>query len=1400
MSAALLVFVKVFTNVDPDIECYACGPERDMFLMMRGAQSAGVGGLQIALFAAVGNHVGSGAASEAALDEPAEGRSAAASKKREVAEVKLHTDNTRQVFVKMNACPSFFGVDDRTIKFKSVDLIKYDVTSREFEPRVSSKHANRMLLCEMINVDPSPKGGLSLHYYDAVTQCSELAKLGNGPLGIIFVQPKKKVSPTAAQSATTTTTTTANTTVAAKQRLPKEFGISKRLKLLFQKDGFVDGATIPALMITADDAVTIKTQLELKGAIVSISYSRTPAMLDRKDHGGYINQFIGDDDDKPPSVPPPKKATSPVDPKQVQTPRVRRVTGTERRHALDSRFYFDCATSNVVYHYTINERGVGGSSKQQTFQVSQDSGVHQLEVSNLPNLEGGVNELMFYAKKKGMYDSKAVLATFYVWQSSIATTTMKPRKILQTTLSQKFTVGSDSFDVQLADIAGIEVGHRCTISDHIVSETAIVTAVAKDSNPDTVQQGTGGTVTLSSPLENSYDATVTTFECSISPGALSRRAKAGSKMFHQIPNEVSFSSHPAIDSAFAYGCKFIEEREGDEGNRKFYESIASTDAVTSNGFTTESQALYCIYRLGFPDQMPENIENVLSLMDRFRALDSYRNETCTAETWEARFLVNTFQSEFLNEAKEPSDRKTAAGKAARADAAKAGKGVPRCSFVAAMFKHIHLDRALALGLRKFDSLESDAFEFFVPGSEFADEIDMYLQINEAERVNIAPQHDDGEAATTAVYDTLEEAQQAPQEMPRRHVPSMPSESKRKVSGAFEKRRAERLIRKMVQGSRMSSASEWTELIRQLVQGSIMPEASEWTWTELIRQVVRGSIMPEASEWTVVLVLLEDELKDPDSSRSTEEIFKAIPKKIQTPVEERTMDTSMKAISMIRASIKAIPKKIQKQVVRLFYDRIREDIEAAKEAIQKDELEQKPEFSGFYEKHEPKFSFFRNDNVPVGVFYTVDTDLRLHDPPTSPNVPPDALEKKISKWISDKGEKSWTSKSHWQNAWDPTAVDNNLTLILPQMTDFTQMTIPKHKNMHEAAIHHQFYYACNATEEPMKPLLSREEPGKYTFTTVSLVDGLAPSRMVSTKLTIADSIMKLGGKMDSGEERAAKPNTPMMRVLSSLAGDNILEKLGNGKQESLLQKTLKHDEEVVLGFDSGADDDDEETAGFGFALGEFDEEEGVNGFGDLEMESGREATKVSKTLQDEWYKEEAKLTKEHVPQSQQYLRKKKFKRAASKRATAAAGAAPVESAKSALEEVTVVTKARDKPVEKRNVAGRTQHEMKQYLKLLKSNRQSTQLWKPIDADVQTQQSRERAEKHRLKLVEERRVAAEKVRQEEETTERRKREDQEEAERKKARKEQRNREQRERELQAFQNTSEWSDPKSLVNYLV
>ena len=63
--------------------------------------------------------------------------------------------------------------------------------------------------------------------------------------------------------------------------------------------------------------------------------------------------------------------------------------------------------------------------------------------------------------------------------------------------------------------------------------------------------------------------------------------------------------------------------------------------------------------------------------------------------------------------------------------------------------------------------------------------------------------------------------------------------------------------------------------------------------KLIRQLAQGSNMSEASNWTEVVLLLEDEMKDPGGSLSIEE-------------------------SVIRASIKAIPIKIQTQVTRLFY--------------------------------------------------------------------------------------------------------------------------------------------------------------------------------------------------------------------------------------------------------------------------------------------------------------------------------------------------------------------------------------------------------------------------------------------------------------------------------------------------
>lgn len=1066
VSLALIVFVRGFTESDPDIECYRCGAQREMFLAMRAAQSAGVGGLQIALFASVANQFGAGTAAEAALDQPTEGNSTEATKPRDPAEVKLHHKKSEDVATKMTACPSWFGPREfDAITFKQVVLVRYDVDAEQFETEISSVvHADCLLLVELVN----PNGDmlatklLGNHFYDAVVHCSDI---DNGPLGIVFVQPStpsRNPATTASdagrkQSSMAKGQPNEMSKKARQVKLPKEFAKDKRVRMRINLEG--DHAKIPSLMITADDATAIKQRLsKLTDVRVSISDSPTPANPAPKKKAAVVVQ-------RPRKVETVVEIPSEViDPNMIKTPSVRRLQGSERASVQESTFVFECDTPNVIYKYAINAPNGSSSSTTPPFKVSTVSGAYQMTVSDSDNLKGGVNELMFYATKKGWIDSKVTRCTFDVWESSVATTVMRSRTV---------------------------AGRR----------------------------------------------------------------------FHQNPNEVRFSSHAAIHSPFAYGCEFIEEQLRDIGlgNRTLYDLIASVGAVETNGFTEEQQAIYVIYRLGIPAQTPDNIANVLSLLNKFRELRSYDNNTGTVEVTQAISLVNGAVSKRMK---------------VRASFKKSSKGEhnqhteARCSFVEAMFDHLTLDRAIALGLRKFDSLEGSTFEHAQTGIEFADEIDLYLQLNEEERIS-AVKEDDGEPATTNVYTSVEEACRAEPARRRRHLPIVPPASQEKVKANFITRRAK--VGKM-----------------------------------------------------------------------------------QAPAVD--------------------------------------------------------------------------DKVSVGIFYTVDMDLQPGDHPTLPEVPHEAL----SSGLASRSGSDWGSL--WQNGW-------------------TSGTVPTLAST-EGYNKRQFYYSSTETEEPMIPLLSRVEPEKYTFTTISLVDGLAPSKPTTTKLTIAGSVMKA-----------------LPKPADNVEGDDDDDVDGEGGVDGMFNTAVETDDE----------DDDEEAMGFGFVLDEYDDDEVVVGFGDLGVESSRAAKETGKLLQSAWEEEEKRLAEENVPQSQQYLRKNKFKKAATARLTAEPGV-HVENALKLMEEETYVTQARRGQAEKRLVAARTKKEVKS----IKMNRKSSGLerWQPVDAATIEQRSRENAEKRRVERVEEQRLAAEQLRLEIDEVERKKREGENEKRRKKERKELAIRQQQEREMEALQ----------------
>lgn len=450
MSLALLVFIQLFTNTKPDLDCYKCGPQRQMFLAMRAAQSAGAGGLQIALFAAVGNQFGTKAVTEVAADAPADGNSTEKQKKRDQAELKLHPENVQNTSNKMLACPSWFGPREwPPILFKKVFLVQFDIGTRAFTTKITDMQADNILVCEVIQSDGSdmlPTSKLGNVFYDAVQYLSNVEK---PPHAIVFVQPpkpkKKKSHEEAAESGAASgrepgaeekepapTGDAASPIAADKEslvpkprKLPNEFARDERIKARIAEEEDDHEGYIPALMISVNDAILIKLQIsERQEAFLSLSPVPTPSNpppIQEKDED--TSEGTNGQSEREPER----------EPDRCETPTVRRLSSKERQHPFDTRVVFDCKTSDVVYRYM--SRSSNDSANGRSLDMADAASYKTSSVSLGPLLVQdcidlklpGTTEILCYATRKGWYDSEVVRCQFDVWRAASASTDMKPR-------------------------------------------------------------------------------------------------------------------------------------------------------------------------------------------------------------------------------------------------------------------------------------------------------------------------------------------------------------------------------------------------------------------------------------------------------------------------------------------------------------------------------------------------------------------------------------------------------------------------------------------------------------------------------------------------------------------------------------------------------------------------------------------------------------------------------------------------------------------------------------------------------------------------------------------------------------------------------------------------------------
>ena len=380
-------------------------------------------------------------------------------------------------------------------------------------------------------------------------------------------------------------------------------------------------------------------------------------------------------------------------------------------------------------------------------------------------------------------------------------------------------------------------------------------------------------------------------------------------------------------------------------------------------------------------------------------------------------------------------------------------------------------------------------------------------------------------------------------------------------------------------------------------------------------------------------------------------------------------------------------------------------------------------------------------LAVGVFYTVDIDLKPAADSSAPAVPAEVYTAGVA------SRADWNQ--HWQQGWGANTIPS-LDLVAPLQST-------------------QLYYSSNRIEESMVPLISRVHPAVYTFTAISVVDGLAASFPVTTTLSVT------GGEIMTMKERQAKLKLEEAeRKRAHAERDSEVEEeeggvAGFGSDASEREDTDEDEDEHIAGFGSNFDDvsDDEEVTGFGgmpvdqdVALFlELDEGLQDSGGGGKRQRGAKTASKkVEEALDSAWNQEQRRLEKKGVPQSQQYLRKVKFRRASLQSTNL--DEAPVDNAIKTLQEDNVVTQSR--------------------------STQARMLWSKVN-DEFIAPMRARAEERRKEIIEEQQLAQEKMLKELREAEQKMREEEEETKRKAQLKEQRLRDQKAREIEAFRQGS-------------
>jgi hypothetical protein len=286
-----------------------------------------------------------------------------------------------------------------------------------------------------------------------------------------------------------------------------------------------------------------------------------------------------------------------------------------------------------------------------------------------------------------------------------------------------------------------------------------------------------------------------------------------------------------------------------------------------------------------------------------------------------------------------------------------------------------------------------------------------------------------------------------------------------------------------------------------------------------------------------------------------------------------------------------------------------------------------------------------------IFYSVDINLPVGQTPTLPVVPQNVFENGVV--------------SRLQEGWMPTwgAALTDATHTFPTKDKHEPPCVCKEIVLTNDKS--QFEYSSIRTGGV--PTVSKVEPCSFTFTAISVVEGLAPSDPITATFTIVGPTLDAQGpaptKPDSGDniidgsggfatraEEAVEEDEVEDPNLQEIFKDRQAElanvaKMNPEERKQWIQNEAKSIRDKVTA--TNARDDEEATPGFVFTVNEDD----ANALGE---DATRAAAAAQKELLAVWDVEEKQMIEAGIPQSQQWLRRSAFMKASKQGESVAAG--------------------------------------------------------------------------------------------------------------------------------------------------